>query len=66
MARLSAHDLIDLVLDEGSWQSWDEAPEYPDASDAYLAELARAAEKAGTDESLITGVGTLRGREVAV
>ncbi len=27
MSRLSAHELIDLVLDEGSWTSWDEPGE---------------------------------------
>ena len=26
MTRLSAHDLIDLVLDDDSWTSWDTAP----------------------------------------
>ena len=66
MARLSAHDLIDLVFDPDSWQSWDTPPSYPEADDDYLASLSRAAEKAGTDESLITGQGTLRGREVAI
>lgn len=66
MARLSAHDLIDLVLDTDSWESWDEAPSYPGASESYRSSLAKAAEKAGTDESLVTGSGTLRGRKVAV
>ena len=33
---------------------------------AYAAELAAAADKAGTDESLVTGTGTLQGRRVAV
>ncbi|MEJ7795666.1 MAG: carboxyl transferase domain-containing protein [Nocardioides sp.] len=66
MARLSAHDLIELVLDEGSWQSWDVAPERGEVSEAYAAELAAAAEKSGVDESVVTGEGLMRGRRVAV
>lgn len=64
--RLSAHDLIDLVLDEGSWVSWDSTPERAGISEEYAAELAAAAEKAGTDESVITGEGRMHGRRVAV
>lgn len=66
MARLSAPELIDLVLDGDSWQSLDETPIHDDASEEYLASLAKAADRSGTDESLITGTGTLRGRPVAV
>ncbi|MEN8707749.1 MAG: carboxyl transferase domain-containing protein [Nocardioides marinisabuli] len=66
MARLTSHDLIDLVLDEGSWRSWDEAPSYGEISEQYAAELAAAREKAGTDEAVVTGEGLLRGRRVAV
>ena len=66
MSRLSAHDLIDLVLDEGSWTSWDSAPSYGEISDSYAAELAAARERAGTDESVLTGEGLMRGRRVAV
>ena len=66
MARLSAHDLIDLVPDEGSWQSWDVAPERGEVSEAYAAELAAAAEKSGVDKSVVTGEGLMRGRRVAV
>lgn len=66
MARLSARDLIDLVLDADSWESWDSDPSYPEASEAYRESLGRAGDKAGTDEALVTGSGTLRGRRVAV
>lgn len=65
MERPSARDLIELVLDEGSWTSWDTAPER-DVSAAYAAELAAAAERSGVDESVLTGEGLLRGRRVAV
>jgi len=65
-ARLSAQDLIELVLDDGSWVSWDTPPAYGDISPAYAADLAAAAEKSGVDESVVTGAGTVRGRRVAV
>lgn len=64
--RLSARDLIDLVLDEDSWRSWDTAPDHAGVSEEYAAQLRAAAESAGTDESVLTGEGTLRGRRVAV
>ena len=50
--RLSAHDLIDLVLDHGSWSSWDTPPARGGISEAYAAELATAAERSGVDESV--------------
>ena len=65
--RPGARDLIDTVLDTGSFVSWDAPIRRPAGlDDAYLAELAAAAEKAGTDESVVTGAGTLRGHRVAV
>lgn len=64
--RPSAHDLIGLVLDEGSWTSWDTTPAYGEINDAYAADLARAREKSGVDESVLTGEGTVRGRRVGV
>jgi acetyl-CoA carboxylase beta subunit/acetyl-CoA carboxylase alpha subunit len=66
MLRLSARDLIDLVLDEGSWTSWDTAPVYGEIGDAYAADLEAARAKSGADESVISGEGTMRGRRVAV
>lgn len=66
-ARLGARDLLDAVLDPGSWQSWDVAPEQVAAPGSpYADELAAAAAKAGTDEALITGQGSLQGRPVAL
>ena len=63
---LSARELIDLVLDEGSWSSWDSPPDLAGIGPEYAETLARAKEKAGTDESVLTGEGTLQGRRVAV
>lgn len=66
MPRPSARDLIALVLDEGSWRSWDAPVERGRISPEYAAELAAAAERSGTDESVLTGEGRMRGRRVAV
>ncbi|RLV47914.1 acetyl-CoA carboxyl transferase [Nocardioides mangrovicus] len=66
MAHLSARQLIDLVLDDGPWTSWDTPPERDGVGADYAEALERATERAGTDESVLTGEGTLRGRRVAV
>lgn len=64
--RLGARELVDAVLDPGSWSSWDEPPlDVAEPNSRYAAELAAAAERAGTDESVLTGSGTLRGIPVA-
>src|SRR3954470_15943653 len=65
-ARLSAAELIDLVLDEGSWRSWDIPPVRAAATEEYAAQLAAAAERSGVDESVLTGEGLMKGRRVAV
>ena len=64
--RLSARELIGLVLDEGSWTSWDTPPERVGISAEYAVELAAAAEKSGEDESVVSGEGLMHGRRVAV
>ncbi len=64
--RLSARELIELVLDAESWESWDTAPSYGDISESYADELAAARERSGVDEAVLTGAGTMRGRRVAV
>ncbi|SFB91230.1 acetyl-CoA carboxylase carboxyl transferase subunit beta [Nocardioides terrae] len=66
MARLTARELIDLVLDEGSWTSWDAPPARAGVSEAYAAELRAAEERTGVDESVLTGSGLMMGRRVAV
>lgn len=68
MARLSAHELIDIVVDDGSFLSWDSTPIVPaeGISAGYQAELDAAREKSGVDEAIITGEGTIQGRRVAV
>ncbi len=63
--RTSAHDLVGLVLDDGSFESWDEPIDRSGYPEQYRAELERAVERSGVDESVITGRGTVSGRPVA-
>lgn len=64
--RLMARELLDLVLDEGSFESWDEPVDHSGLDPSYQQELIAAAERAGTDESVLTGRGLMHGRPVAV
>jgi acetyl-CoA carboxylase carboxyl transferase subunit beta len=64
--RWTAQELLDLVLDEGSFESWDQPIDISDAPPDYRAELEAARAKAGTDESVLTGRGRVHGRPVAV
>ncbi|MFD1859340.1 acetyl-CoA carboxyl transferase [Aeromicrobium camelliae] len=66
MGRLTTHELIDLVLDPGSFTSWDEPIDISHHPEPYRTELKAAAERAGTDESIVTGRATVKGRPVAV
>ncbi|MFD3744384.1 carboxyl transferase domain-containing protein [Nocardia sp. NPDC058633] len=63
---MSAEELLGQLLDAGSFVSWDRAPIEPAVSPRYRQELIAAADRAGTDESVLTGEGLLRGRRVAV
>ncbi|MEV8373272.1 carboxyl transferase domain-containing protein [Kribbella sp. NPDC056861] len=60
---MSARELIEVVLDSGSFESWDQ-PVQRDPS--YRDQLEAAEQRAGTDESVLTGRGLMRGRPVAV
>ena len=64
--RRTAHELLDLVLDTGSYLSWDRDPAdvRPDA--AYAVALADAHTASGCDEAVLTGEGRLHGHRVAV
>ncbi|WP_439936775.1 carboxyl transferase domain-containing protein [Nocardia sp. N13] len=64
--RWTAPELLDLVLDEGTFTSWDAPVDLSGVDDDYRAVLEAAAAKAGTDESVLTGRGEVRGRPVAV
>jgi len=64
--HLSAAELIDLVLDDGSFCSWDRPPVQGQIDEEYAAQLVAARERSGHDESVLSGEGLLRGRRVAV
>ena len=66
MSSPTVHELLDAVLDPNSFASWDEPIDLSAHPAAYQSTLRAAAERAGTDESIITGRGTVRGRPVAV
>lgn len=69
MARIGALQILDMVVDPGSFRSWDGAPlrsAQVDSVPGYEQALERAAEKSGVDESVITGEGTLEGRRVVI
>ncbi len=59
-------DLLDGLLDAGTWRCWDCTPEQPVLSAAYGRDLARAAECSGADESVRTGEGHVGGHRVVV
>ncbi|CAM3225684.1 carboxyl transferase domain-containing protein [Tsukamurella hominis] len=63
---ITAQDLIDAILDRGTFTSWDgPLPDVaPDAE--YAAALERARERAHHDEAVITGEGRIRGQRVAL
>lgn len=63
--RWTARELIELVLDDDSYETWDAPIDLGVHPPDYRAQLERAAERAGTDESVLTGSGRVRGRPVA-
>lgn len=64
--RISARELLGQLLDPASFVSWDRPPVTVAAYPRYREDLRQAAVAAGTDESVLTGEGMLRGRRVAV
>ncbi|KQU46808.1 acetyl-CoA carboxyl transferase [Rhodococcus sp. Leaf278] len=64
--RTSAAEILDSVLDGGSFVSWDSTPVDVRPGEAYLKDLAKAREKSGVDESVLTGEGTIEGRRVVI
>ncbi|WP_413810354.1 carboxyl transferase domain-containing protein [Streptomyces sp. OE57] len=65
-SRPSARELIEAVVDPGSWHGWDEPVEITTDDPEYRADLERARERTGLDESVITGEGRIEGRRVAL
>ena len=65
-ARLSALELVDLVLDDTSFVRWDGDPVHVEVDGTYAEELERARSRSGLDEAVVTGEGRIRGRRVAL
>jgi len=66
-APTRSRDLLDLVLDPGSFRSWDDAAdETPRTESSYGSSLRRARERSGSDEAVRTGQGTVEGQRVAL
>ncbi len=66
MTRTSSRAVRAAVLDAGSWVGWDTPIDLSQADDDYVRRLRRAAERAGTDESVVTGEGRISGRRIAL
>ncbi|MFJ2619346.1 carboxyl transferase domain-containing protein [Glutamicibacter sp. NPDC087344] len=64
--RISARQMLEEVLDAQSFTSWDEPADYSFAGPDYRQQLEQAAVRSGADEAVITGVGQINGRDVAV
>ncbi len=64
--KRGAEEVLDLLLDAGSYRSWDRPVEIDALDSDYRNDLASARRKAGTDESVLTGRGRVNGRDVAV
>ncbi|WP_020387132.1 carboxyl transferase domain-containing protein [Kribbella catacumbae] len=64
---MTARELIEVVLDPGSFESWDQPVERDPSSGnpSYRAQLDAAEMRAGTDEAVLTGRALMRGRPVA-
>ncbi|MGW4070476.1 carboxyl transferase domain-containing protein [Nocardia grenadensis] len=65
-SRIGARQLLEALLDPDSFVTWDSPPLDMARAGAYRSALARASAAAGTDESVLTGEGLLRGRRIAV
>jgi acetyl-CoA carboxylase carboxyl transferase subunit beta len=63
---LTARELIAGVVDEASFSSWDTSPSRSGVTEQYAEQLDEATRKSGTDESVLTGEGLIKGRRVAI
>lgn len=71
---IGSQELIDRVLDRGSWESWDAPlPEPSEDADGvhpvaaeYRAQIAEAQGTTGLDEAVVSGQGRIAGHRVAV
>jgi len=70
--RLGARERIALLLDEGTFEEWDSDVRtadplgFIDPSGSYAVKVDKTRDKTGETESLITGIGSIEGRPIAV
>lgn len=64
--RADARAVVDLVVDEGSWESWDGPVDWEPENDEYRSALERARARTGVQESVVTGRGLIRGSAVVM
>lgn len=64
--RLGARELIDSVIDPGSYTSWDDPIDRSSLSEEYRSALTKAQERSGCDESVLTGRARIAGHDVAL
>lgn len=66
--KMTAHERIDSLLDEGTFQSIDNQlmTENPLNFPAYVAKVKNDMEKTGLNEAVLTGTGTIDGNKVAI
>lgn len=65
-AAVSAAEFIGAIVEPGSFASWDTPPTYARLDAGYGEALAVARQRSGTDEAVLTGVGTVDGHRVAI
>lgn len=71
---IGSQELIERVLDDGSWEPWEFPLREPSLEPAgvhpvaaeYLAQIAAAQRTTGVDEAIVTGQGRIGGHHVAV
>ena len=59
--RATSAELLATLLDPGTWISWDSPADESGLAESYRDDLARSRERAGTDDSVITGRGRIAG-----
>ncbi|MFD0661445.1 carboxyl transferase domain-containing protein [Thermocatellispora tengchongensis] len=64
--RAGAREVIEAVVDAGSFESWNTPPTGTGADADYAAALARARERSGVDESVLAGCAQVAGRPVVL
>ena len=66
--RINAKQRIEMVLDRGSFVEWDKeiVTDNPLQFPNYIEKIEKAQKLTGLDEAVITGKGTIKGKEVAI